>query len=71
MANLNIEPLTLDHQALDAGQSRRMQRARRTAAWVALVAISVFVLSIVHAVWLRAHPQLHQQAELAVQEIMQ
>ncbi|MFK2901102.1 hypothetical protein ISP15_12205 [Dyella jejuensis] len=57
-----IERLKLDHQPLEAGQARRLRRARRTALVIGAVAVAVFVFSIAQMLWLQHHPQIHQQA---------
>jgi hypothetical protein len=51
-----------DDRQLDAGQMQRLRRARRTAAWIGVIAFAVFVLSIAQMLWLQHHPQLHKQA---------
>ena len=61
MATSKIDRLMLDRQSLDAGQEQRLRRARRTAAVVGIIAITVFLFSIAQMVWLQHHPQVHQQ----------
>jgi hypothetical protein len=59
MAIPRIDRLKLDHQLLDAGQEQRLRRARRTAAVVGIIAITVFVFSILQMVWLQHNPPAH------------
>ncbi|GLQ47464.1 hypothetical protein GCM10007862_25150 [Dyella lipolytica] len=61
MATSKIDRLMLDHQLLDAGQEQRLRRARRTAAVVGVIAIAVFVFSILQMVWLQHNPPQHPQ----------
>jgi hypothetical protein len=49
---------TLDRQALDPEQARRLRRARRTALIAGAVAVSFFVLSIAQLLWVQ-HMGLH------------
>jgi len=43
----------LDKQSLDPEQGRRLGRARRTAAIVAVVAVGFFVISILQMLWIQ------------------
>ncbi|MGC1548438.1 MAG: hypothetical protein WA777_07905 [Rhodanobacter sp.] len=43
----------LDQQLLDLEQGKRLGRARRTAAIVALVAVGFFVFSILQMLWVQ------------------
>lgn len=61
MATSKIDRLTLDHQLLDVEQEQRLRRARRTAAVVGIIAIAVFVFSILQMVWLQHNPPPHPQ----------
>jgi hypothetical protein len=61
MATSKIDRLMLDRQSLDAGQEQRLRRARRTAAVVGIIAITVFLFSIAQMVWLQHHPQARPQ----------
>ncbi len=45
--------VTLNRQALDPSQAVRLRRARRTAMIAGAVAVSFFVLSIVHLLWIQ------------------
>ncbi len=46
MATLRIDTLKLDRQPLEQEQEQRVRRARRLALVIGLVAIAIFVLSI-------------------------
>ena len=52
-ANISGNRMVLDQQALDPEQSRRLRRARRTAMIAGAVAVSFFVFSIAHLLWVQ------------------
>ena len=54
--------MKLDNQSLEAGQSQRLRRARRTATIAGVIAVAVFVFSIAQMLWLQHHPQAHARA---------
>lgn len=64
MGMLRTKYMQLDRQTLEVSQARRLRRARRTAGWIAIVAMAVFVFSILQMLWLQHHPQAHPQATI-------
>jgi hypothetical protein len=61
MATSKTNHLMLDGQQLDAGQEQRLRRARRTATVVGIIAIAVFVFSILQMLWIQHNPPSHPQ----------